>query len=124
MVVMAYGTLLGAPLLVLAAAPIGLQIDWLAVPAAVWAGVLWAVIVSAFIGWMAWGWINAVRGVARSAPLMYLMPPVAGFVSWLLGGEQFTAAKLMGAAVTLAGVALAQFGRGLEPRKDQSVATV
>jgi drug/metabolite transporter (DMT)-like permease len=52
-----------------------------------------------------------VRGVARTAPLMYLMPPVAGFIAWLAVGESYTWIKLGGAAVTLAGVALAQFGR-------------
>jgi drug/metabolite transporter (DMT)-like permease len=67
------------------------------------------VLVSAFLGWLVWGWANAVRGVARTAPLMYLMPPVAGLVAWWLTGERYTAIKLGGAALTLAGVALAQF---------------
>jgi drug/metabolite transporter (DMT)-like permease len=109
--VMAYATLAGSPLLVLLNLPAGFAVDWTAVPAAIWAGTLWAVIVSAFIGWMVWGWVNAVRGVARTAPLMYLMPPVAGFVAWLVMGESYTWIKIGGAAVTLAGVALAQFGR-------------
>ena len=74
-----------------------------------WAAVLWAVVVSAFIGWLAWAWVNATLGVARTAPLMYLMPPVAGIVAWAFSGELFTAAKLAGAAITLGGVALAQF---------------
>ena len=69
----------------------------------------YAVLISAFLGWLVWGWINAVRGVARTAPLMYLMPPVAGLVAWALTGERYTAVKLGGAALTLAGVALAQF---------------
>jgi drug/metabolite transporter (DMT)-like permease len=109
--VMAYATLAGSPPLVLLAFPAGIAVDWRAVPAAIWAGTLWAVIVSAFIGWIVWGWVNAVRGVARTAPLMYLMPPVAGFIAWLAVGEGYTWIKLGGAAVTLAGVALAQFGR-------------
>ncbi len=50
-----------------------------------------------------------MRGVARTAPLMYLMPPVAGLVAWAVSDERFTAAKLIGAAITLGGVALAQF---------------
>ena len=45
-------------------------------------------IISAFLGWLVWGWVNAVRGVARTAPLMYLMPPVAGLVAWALTGER------------------------------------
>ena len=66
-------------------------------------------LLSAFLGWLVWGWVNAVRGVARTAPLMYLMPPVAGLVAWLTTGERYSGTKLAGAALTLAGVALAQF---------------
>jgi drug/metabolite transporter (DMT)-like permease len=84
-------------------------VDWATVPPLVWAGTLFSVLVSAFLGWLVWGWVNAVRGVARTAPLMYLMPPVAALVAWALTGERYTAVKLAGAALTLAGVALAQF---------------
>jgi len=109
--VMAYATLAGSVPVVILSLPAGIAVDWSAVPVAIWAGTLWAVIVSAFFGWIAWGWVNAVRGVARTAPLIYLMPPVAGLVAWLAMGESYTWIKLAGAAVTLAGVALAQFGR-------------
>jgi len=109
--VMAYATLAGSVPVVALSLPAGIAVEWSAVPVAIWAGTLWAVIVSAFIGWLVWGWVNAVRGVARTAPLMYLMPPVAGLVAWLAMGESYTWVKLAGAAVTLAGVALAQFGR-------------
>lgn len=107
--VMAYTTLIGAVPLVLLSAPAGLAVDWTAVAPAIWAGLLWAVIVSAFAGWIVWGWVNGVRGVARTAPLLYLMPPVAGLVAWFATGEGYTPIKLAGAAVTLGGVALAQF---------------
>jgi drug/metabolite transporter (DMT)-like permease len=40
---------------------------------------------------------------------MYLMPPVAGLIAWLVSGEHFTVIKLVGAGVALGGVALAQF---------------
>jgi drug/metabolite transporter (DMT)-like permease len=40
---------------------------------------------------------------------MYLMPPAAGLVAWAVSDERFTAPKLLGAAITLGGVALAQF---------------
>jgi drug/metabolite transporter (DMT)-like permease len=109
--VTAYATLAGAVPVVLVSLPAALALDWAAVPMSVWIGTLWASVVSAFLGWLVWGWVNAVRGVARTAPLMYLMPPVAGFVAWLAMGESYTWIKLAGAAVTLAGVALAQFGR-------------
>lgn len=107
--VMTYATLLGSGPVVLLSLPAGLRVDWLNVSPAIWLGLVYAVLVSAFLGWLVWGWVNAVRGVARSAPLMYLMPPVAGFVAWALTGERYTGIKLAGAALTLAGVAVAQF---------------
>jgi drug/metabolite transporter (DMT)-like permease len=108
-VVMAYATLLGSVPVVVLSMPVGLGIDWGHLSPLLWAGLLWAVIVSAFAGWLAWGWVNAVRGVARTAPLMYLMPPVAGAVAWAVSDERFTLPKVLGAAITLGGVALAQF---------------
>ena len=78
--------------------------------AGVWFATFWAIVASSFVGWLAWAWINSVRGLARSAPLQYLMPPIAGLVAWLTVGETFTWLKLAGAAVTLAGIAWAQFG--------------
>jgi len=107
--VMGYATLMGSAPVVALSLPAGLQIDWAAVSPAIWVGMFYAVLISAFLGWMVWGWVNAVRGVARTAPLMYLMPPVAGLVAWAVTGERYTAVKLGGAALTLAGVALAQF---------------
>ena len=106
---MAYATLFGSVPVVLFSLPAGLAAPWGDASLIVWASLVWSVTVSAFLGWLVWGWVNAVRGVARTAPLMYLMPPVAGLVAWLFAGEQYTGIKLAGAALTLLGVALAQF---------------
>ena len=108
--VMTYAVLFGSGPVVLLSLPAGLAVAWSEIGWAIWAGTFYAVIVSAFLGWLAWGWINAVRGVARTAPLMYLMPPVAGLVAWAVTGERYSAIKIVGATLTLAGVALAQFG--------------
>ena len=116
--VMAYATLLGSVPVLLLSLPAGLKVDWGNVPLAIWAGLLWAIVLSAFVGWIVWGWVNAVRGVARTAPLIYLMPPVAGLVAWWVTGEGYGAIKLVGAAVTLLGVALAQFARRRDPARD------
>ena len=107
--VMTYAVLLGSGPVVLLSLPAGMRVAWAEISPAIWLGMLYAVLISAFLGWLLWGWINAIRGVARTAPLMYLMPPVAGLVAWAVTGERYTAVKLGGAALTLAGVALAQF---------------
>ena len=108
--VMTYGVLLGSLPVVAVSLPAGLAVAWRDVGAWVWLGTFYAVMISAFLGWVVWGWVNAVRGVARSAPLMYAMPPVAGSIAFLVSGERYGAVKLAGAALVLAGVALAQFG--------------
>ncbi len=110
--VMTYATLLGGVPVLLLSLPAGLAVEWATLPVAIWAGLFWSVILSSFVGWIVWGWVNAVRGVARTAPLIYLMPPVAGLVAWFATGEGYTTIKLGGAALTMAGVAVAQFARG------------
>lgn len=118
LIVLAYTLLFGAPPLALftigafLAAPLG------GLEPAVWIGLFFSVVVSSFLGWLAWSWVNTVRGVARSAPFQYLMPPIAGVVAWLTLGEAFTPLKLAGAAVTMVGVAWAQFGGGRPPSKE------
>jgi drug/metabolite transporter (DMT)-like permease len=107
--VMAYATVAGSPLLVLLGLPTAWSAPWGDMGAFHWFLLLWAALVSAFLGWLVWGWVNERRGVGRTAPLQYLMPLVAGVVAWLATGERFTAAKIVGAVVTLCGVALAQF---------------
>lgn len=107
--VLGYGSLVCTLPMLLWCAPSLAALDWQAQPAWVWSGTVWQVAGGGFIGWLAWGWANEKRGVARTAPLIYLMPLVAGLIAWLWGGEQFSAPKLLGAGVILAGVALAQF---------------
>lgn len=108
-VVMAYATLGGSPLLVLAGLPAAVAVPWGQLTALHWGLMFWASFVSAFLGWLVWGWVNEQRGVARTAPLQYLMPLVAGVLAWWATGERFTGVKLAGAALTLVGVAWAQY---------------
>ena len=106
---MGYATLLGGLPVMLMSLPAGLTAPWSVLDFWAWVGLFWSIMVSAFVGWLAWGWINTVRGVARTAPLMYLMPPMAGLFAWALSGEHYTLTKIAGAGVTLLGVALAQY---------------
>ena len=117
LIVLSYTLLFGAPPMVLASLPSFLAADVANLTPAVWLGMFWAIVLSSVGGWLVWTWVNAVRGIARSAPLMYLPPPIAGVVAWLTLGEEFTWLKIAGAAVTMAGVAWAQFGAGT-PRRE------
>jgi drug/metabolite transporter (DMT)-like permease len=115
---LAYTLLFGAPPLLALSLPSFVAAPLADVPWKVWAGVFWAAVVSSFLGWLVWTWVNAVRGVARSAPLQYLMPPIAGLVAWLTLGESFSPLKIAGAAVAMAGIAWAQFGGSRPPPRE------
>jgi drug/metabolite transporter (DMT)-like permease len=110
LIVLSYTLLFSMPVMLVFTAPFMAEVQLARLGASVWAAIVWALVVCSFIGWLLWTWVNSVRGVARSAPFMYLMPPVAGVMAWLTLGETFTWLKILGAAVTMAGVAWAQFG--------------
>ena len=118
LIVLAYTLLFGAPPMLLLSAPSILAADFTRLTPIVWFGLFWAIVLSSVGGWLVWTWVNHVRGIARSAPLMYLPPPIAGVVAWLTLGEQFTTLKIAGAALTMAGVAWAQFGGGRPPPRE------
>ena len=118
LIVLSYTLLFSAPPILLLNLGAFLSLDASKLTPLVWLGMFWALVVSSFIGWLTWGWVNAVRGVARCAPFNYLMPPIAGFTAWLTLGETFTWLKVLGAAVTMAGVAWAQFGAGKPPPRE------
>ena len=120
LMLLAWTLAFGAPGLLALNLSAVLAFDFAVVTARVWLLVAWATTVAAFLGWLVWAWVNQVRGVARSAPLQYLMPPIAALVSWLWLGEHFTWIKIGGAVIVMAGVAYAQFaGRRVEPAEQQ-----
>lgn len=112
-VLLGYTLVVGAPPVLLFTLPAFLMEPWQQIPASIWLWMFYAVTISSFLGWLGWAWINQVRGVAKSAPLMYMMSPIAGLVSWVTMGETFTWLKIVGALLTMAGVAWAQFSGGL-----------
>jgi drug/metabolite transporter (DMT)-like permease len=118
LIVLAYTLAFGAPPMILISAPSMLTADLGRLTPMVWFGLFWAIVLSSVGGWLVWTWVNHVRGIARSAPLMYLPPPIAGVVAWLTLGEQFTWLKIAGAGITMAGVAWAQFGGGRAPPRE------
>jgi drug/metabolite transporter (DMT)-like permease len=118
LIVLAYTLLFSAPLILIFTLPAFLQTPFSNLPLAVWAGLFWGIVISSFCGWLMWTWVNTVRGVARTAPFQYLMPPIAGLLAWLTLGESFTTLKIAGAGITMIGVAWAQFGGDGPPPRE------
>jgi len=117
LIVLSYTLLFAMPVMLAVTYPFLGAVKFASFGPAVWGALFFALVISSFFGWMLWAWVNSVRGVARSAPFMYLMPPVAGVMAWLTLGESFTWLKILGAAITMAGVAWAQFAGGPPPKE-------
>lgn len=60
----------------------------------------------AALGYAAWGHVIAVRGAARTAALLYLLPPLTVIMAWLLTGECPTFETVLGGAIVMGGVIL------------------
>ncbi len=106
--VMTYTLSLGTVPVILLLAPQIVAQDWTRINAAGWAAFVWTIIVPVYVAWTIWSWTIARIGVARATLFMYLVPIIGGLTSWLLLGEDFGAVKIAGAALTLAGLAVAR----------------
>ncbi len=95
----------GIPVLAITT-PSALHQDWAHITSAGWVLLAWATVVPIYGAWTAWAWIVARAGVARTNAFIFLVPVVGGVASLVLTGEAFGWAKLVGAAVVLAGLVL------------------
>lgn len=89
---------------------LGPRVDWLSVTAAGWGGIVWLVLCSSLLGYVAWYWALATGGVARVAPAQFLQPVVSLVLAVVLFSEAMTAALAASALAILAGVAIARRG--------------
>lgn len=107
-VVTTYTLTIGAiPALLLSLPTLGTQ-DWSRITLLGWSALAWTVVLGSYLAWALWNWVIAHLGVARAAVFMPLVPLISGLLSWLLLGEPFSVLKLVGALLTLSGLALAR----------------
>lgn len=74
-------------------------------------------ILPAALGYAAWGHVIAIRGAARTASLLYLLPPVTIVEAFLLTHEIPTLGTLAGGAIVMGGVIVTnRWGHPKTPR--------
>jgi drug/metabolite transporter (DMT)-like permease len=105
---MAYTLTIGTVPVVLALLPSLAAPWWTHVTVEGWAAYAWTVVLPVYVAWSLWNWTIGRVGVARAALFMYLVPVVGGITSWILFGEGFSLFKIAGAALVLAGLAVAR----------------
>ncbi|MGI9253580.1 MAG: DMT family transporter, partial [Thermomicrobiales bacterium] len=80
--------------------------EWSGVSVTAWFGLVFAAFGSLLIAYNLWAWAIERRGVARSAPYLFLLPVATGALSAVITGERFGPLKLIGAALVLGGTAI------------------
>jgi len=73
----------------------------------------WSTVAPVYVAWTLWSWATARAGVGATNVFLFLVPVASGLTSFAILGEAFGAVKLAGAALVLAGLALAR----LRPRR-------
>lgn len=102
----------GTPLLVLMGLPSIVRTDLAAVPPVVWAGVVYAGLLSVGLAYLIWYRGVQRLGNNRTAVYSNLVPVAALATAWVWLGEVPTALQLAGAGVILLGLSVA---RGAQP---------
>lgn len=96
--------------------PLGIRqavkLDWAGVGWQGWAGLAYCAVISSVIAYLIYFWALKHVTASRLASYTYVETPLATFLAVLLLGEKVTAAFLIGAALILAGVYLAEFWPG------------
>jgi drug/metabolite transporter (DMT)-like permease len=96
----------GSVPLLLLSLPEALQQNWPSVSTSAWLSILYMAIFPVYIAYILWNWAIARRGVATATTFSLLVPIASGVLSVLVFGERFSPAKLIGAALVLAGLVI------------------
>jgi len=97
----------------LATLPFGWRLPW-ALAAAPWpriGALLWLGIAPSFVGYLAWNFAVHRASVSRVSSFIYLSPPIAIVIGWLWLHEIPGPMVLVGGAIVIAGVVLANARR-------------
>lgn len=114
-VMMAYTLTIGTVPVVLSVLPWMFGQPWNAITPGGWAAFAWTAILPVYVAWTLWNWTIGRMGVARASLFMYLVPVIGGVASWILLGEGFRLPKIAGAALVLAGLAVARRSTPSQP---------
>ena len=109
-----FNLLVGATLVLPLAVRQALALDWRAVAWQGWAGLFYMAAFSSVLAYLIYFWALRYVAASRMAAFSYLIPVVATLLGIGLLGEPVTSHLLIGGALVLGGVYLAEIGFGRE----------
>lgn len=111
----------GAVIILVAAAPDLLRLDWGGVTASAWGSILYAGLGALVVAYLLFYRGVRVLGPTRTALYSNLQPVFALAVAWLMLGEQPSGWQLIGAAFIMGGLLLSRFSR-VQPSRAAALA--
>jgi drug/metabolite transporter (DMT)-like permease len=111
----AWTMVLGTIPLIVFALPEILAQDWTRPAAIHWASLAGSAMLALVFGYVVWNWGLSRIGTARTAIYGNIAPLWTGFFGWLLLGEVWAPARVAGAALILAGVAVVRGAKSQAP---------
>jgi len=107
----AYTVIAGTIPLLLISAPAAVAQDWGAVSTRGWVGIVYMAIFPVYVAYQLWNWAISRRGAVAATAYSLLVPIASGVLSAVIFDERFGPAKLLGAALVLAGLFTMRWGR-------------
>jgi drug/metabolite transporter (DMT)-like permease len=111
LVVTGYTMAIGTVLFVPVALPSMAAVEWGAVGARAWAGVVLSGVLALNVAYLIWYTSVQRLGSAKTALYSNVVPVAAMFFAWAALGESLDATKIGGAALILSGVFISRIGR-------------
>ena len=99
----------------------GMGVAWHVAPWSHIAALAWLGVAPTFIGYLAWNAALRRASASQVSSFIYFSPPIAVLIGWLWLGERPGLLTLVGGAVTVAGVALANVRRRTLPSMPPAV---
>jgi drug/metabolite transporter (DMT)-like permease len=86
------------------------EFDWQGVPDTAWLAVLYLVLGSTVIGYIAWYWALARGGAVRMSPMQFAMPVISLTLAVMMFSETLTPVILAAALAIVGGIAITRRG--------------
>lgn len=116
----AWTMITGTPGLILLGIPSLLRVEWAAISFPAWTGLVYSTLLSLVAAYLLWNWGVQQLGAGRAALVSLLVPFVATLIAAAVLHERPGVVHLVGGALIVGGVALAQSGRRAAPASQAS----
>lgn len=118
----AWSTLLGSIPLILLGTPAMVTQSWGDISGHSWLAFIYMCVLPVYVAYMIWGWAIRHRGVAITG-FTILVPIVAGVISWIFYDEVFSARKILGGAMAVAGLVFMQWANHRQSQPSGTMAS-